>query len=81
MSMYRNGMSFYCRAGLPILAEEPAQRADRGNCVEVAFLPSGEVAMRNSRDPGGPALIFPAGVGRVCLRRRGRRVHVPAAPC
>ena len=29
-----------------------------GNCVEVAFLPSGEVAMRNSRDPGGPALIF-----------------------
>ena len=29
-----------------------------GNCVEVAFLPSGEVAMRNSRDPGGPALVF-----------------------
>ena len=28
------------------------------NCVEVAFLPSGEVAMRNSRDPGGPALVF-----------------------
>jgi hypothetical protein len=26
--------------------------------VEVAFLPSGEVAMRNSRDPGGPALVF-----------------------
>jgi Domain of unknown function (DUF397) len=29
-----------------------------GNCVEVAFLADGEVAMRNSRDPGGPALIF-----------------------
>jgi hypothetical protein len=28
-----------------------------GNCVEVAFLPDG-VAMRNSRDPEGPALIF-----------------------
>jgi len=29
-----------------------------GNCVEVAFLPSGDVAMRNSRQPAGPALIF-----------------------
>ena len=29
-----------------------------GNCVEVAFLADGEVAMRNSRDPDGPALIF-----------------------
>jgi hypothetical protein len=29
-----------------------------GNCVEVAKLPSGEIAMRNSRDPNGPALIY-----------------------
>jgi hypothetical protein len=29
-----------------------------GNCVELAFLPSDEVAVRNSRDPGGPALIY-----------------------
>ncbi|MGH3569696.1 MAG: DUF397 domain-containing protein [Pseudonocardia sp.] len=29
-----------------------------GNCVEIAALPSGEMAFRNSRDPGGPALIF-----------------------
>jgi Domain of unknown function (DUF397) len=29
-----------------------------GNCVEVAFLAGGDVAMRNSRDPEGPALIF-----------------------
>lgn len=29
-----------------------------GNCVEVAFLTDGGVAMRNSRDPDGPALIF-----------------------
>jgi hypothetical protein len=29
-----------------------------GNCVEVAFLDGGEIAMRNSRHPGGPALIF-----------------------
>jgi hypothetical protein len=30
----------------------------QGNCVEVAHLPGGEVAMRNSRHPDGPALIF-----------------------
>jgi hypothetical protein len=29
-----------------------------GNCVEVAFLADGEIAMRNSRHPSGPALIF-----------------------
>lgn len=29
-----------------------------GNCVEVAELPDGRVAMRNSRDPEGPALIY-----------------------
>jgi len=29
-----------------------------GNCVEVAFLPDGQVAVRNSRRPAGPALVF-----------------------
>lgn len=29
-----------------------------GNCVEAASLDSGEVALRNSRFPSGPALIF-----------------------
>jgi hypothetical protein len=29
-----------------------------GSCAELAALPGGSVAMRNSRDPGGPALIF-----------------------
>ncbi len=29
-----------------------------GNCVEVAFLANGDVAMRNSRHPDGPALVF-----------------------
>ncbi|MEV6866042.1 DUF397 domain-containing protein [Streptosporangium subroseum] len=32
-----------------------------GNCVEVAELPDGRVAMRNSRDPEGPALIYTRG--------------------
>jgi hypothetical protein len=29
-----------------------------GNCVEIAHLPDGQVAVRNSRYPDGPALIF-----------------------
>jgi hypothetical protein len=29
-----------------------------GNCVEVAFLPDDQIAMRNSRHPDGPALVF-----------------------
>jgi Domain of unknown function (DUF397) len=29
-----------------------------GCCVEVAQLPGGEVAFRNSRDPYGPALVY-----------------------
>jgi uncharacterized protein DUF397 len=31
-----------------------------GNCVEVAKLPDGQVALRNSRHPSGPALLFTA---------------------
>ncbi|MGH8931872.1 MAG: DUF397 domain-containing protein [Egibacteraceae bacterium] len=29
-----------------------------GNCVEMATLPTGQVAVRNSRHPAGPALIY-----------------------
>ncbi len=29
-----------------------------GNCVELAQLPDGGIAVRNSRDPDGPALIY-----------------------
>ncbi|BFU41811.1 DUF397 domain-containing protein [Krasilnikovia sp. MM14-A1004] len=31
-----------------------------GNCVECAALPDGGVAVRNSRDPHGPALVYTA---------------------
>lgn len=32
---------------------------DQGACVEVAFLPDGRVAVRDSKDAGhGPALVF-----------------------
>jgi hypothetical protein len=29
-----------------------------GSCVEVAALPDGEIAVRNSRHPSGPALVY-----------------------
>jgi len=29
-----------------------------GSCVEVALLPDDEIAVRNSRHPAGPALIY-----------------------
>jgi Domain of unknown function (DUF397) len=32
-----------------------------GNCVEVAALPDGGRAVRDSKDPGGPVLAFAAG--------------------
>jgi hypothetical protein len=31
-----------------------------GNCVEVAHLPEGGVAVRDSKDQGGPMLVFTA---------------------
>jgi hypothetical protein len=30
----------------------------QGNCVEIAELPGGHIAVRNSRHPDGPALIY-----------------------
>ena len=30
----------------------------QGSCVELARLPGGDVAMRNSRHPDGPALVY-----------------------
>ncbi|GAA0408403.1 DUF397 domain-containing protein [Microbispora corallina] len=32
-----------------------------GNCVELARLPDGRVALRNSRHPSGPVLVYHPG--------------------
>jgi len=45
---------------LPAVSWQRSRRSNAsGSCVELAELPGGEgIAIRNSRDPGGPALIY-----------------------
>jgi len=45
---------------LPTVRWQKSRRSNpSGNCVELAELPDGgEIAVRNSRDPNGPALIY-----------------------
>ena len=44
-----------------------ARSNSQGACVELARLDSATVAMRNSRDPEGSALIYPAGAVRAMV--------------
>lgn len=39
-----------------------------GNCVEIGRVDGGRVAVRNSRDPDGPALIFTPEAVTGCLQ-------------
>lgn len=39
-----------------------------GNCVEVAQLPGGQIAVRNSRAPSGPAVIITRGAMSAFVR-------------
>jgi hypothetical protein len=46
-----------------------SQRSNsQGACVEVARLPAGDVAIRNSRFPSGPALIYTKAEMRAFIR-------------
>jgi len=63
MSSIRNGMpatELTSVAGVTWLKSRRSGPTG-GNCVEVAFLADGEVALRNSRHPDGPALVFTRG--------------------
>ena len=57
MSSIRNGMDASALAGATWIRSRHSGPTG-GNCVEVAFLAGGQIAMRNSRHPQGPALIF-----------------------
>jgi len=51
-----------------------------GNCVEVAFLADGQIAVRNSRDVDGPALVFTSAEWDAFLRgARGGEFDLSAA--
>lgn len=55
-------------AQLEGVAWRKSQRSNsQGACVEIARLDSSTVAMRNSRDPQGTALIYPAGAVRAMV--------------
>ena len=56
MTRMVNGMSASQLQG--VTWQKSARSNPSGNCVECAALPGGGVAVRNSRDPEGPALIY-----------------------
>jgi hypothetical protein len=43
---------------LPVTWRKSRWSNPSGNCVEVAALPDGAIAVRNSRYPSGPALVY-----------------------
>jgi len=54
---YRNGIQASEIQGVAWI-RSAYSNATGGNCVEVAALPDGGAALRNSRDPQGPALVY-----------------------
>jgi hypothetical protein len=56
MTRMVNGMSASQLQG--VTWQKSARSNPSGNCVECAALPDGGVAVRNSRDPEGPALLY-----------------------
>ncbi|MEU8707296.1 MULTISPECIES: DUF397 domain-containing protein [unclassified Streptomyces] len=43
---------------LGVVWQKSRHSNSQGSCVEFAKLPGGNVAMRNSRHPDGPALVY-----------------------
>jgi hypothetical protein len=57
MTTIRNGMDASALTGATWIRSSRSGPTG-GNCLEIAFLADGQIAMRNSRHPQGPALIF-----------------------
>ena len=55
MSHFRNGMP---ADQINVTWKKSARSGSQGNCVEMAALHDGQVAVRNSRFPEGPALVY-----------------------
>ena len=65
MQDFNNGISAVQLEGAVWRKSERSN--SQGACVELARLDSATVAMRNSRDPQGTALIYPAGAVRAMV--------------
>jgi hypothetical protein len=53
------GPRMYRMSHMPGLTWQKSRRSNpSGNCVEMAELPGGDIAVRNSRDPHGPVLVY-----------------------
>ncbi|MFF5639635.1 DUF397 domain-containing protein [Streptomyces sp. NPDC012825] len=55
MQEYSNGSP---AASIDAVWTKSRKSTANGQCVELASLPGGKVAVRNSTDPTGPALVF-----------------------
>ncbi|MBA4863810.1 DUF397 domain-containing protein [Streptomyces sp. PSKA54] len=56
MQHVSNGMSAALLRG--VVWRKSHHSNPEGNCVELAELPDGSIAVRNSRHPAGPALVY-----------------------
>lgn len=55
MENYRNGIT---ASSFDAVWTKSIKSAANGQCIELASLEKGLIALRNSRDPHGPALLF-----------------------
>ncbi|WP_405689658.1 DUF397 domain-containing protein [Streptomyces sp. NBC_01185] len=56
MQQFDNGVPANSLTGVEWMKSQYSNPS--GNCVEMAMLPGGSVAVRNSRHPEGPALVY-----------------------